>query len=144
MKPILLRTILAVSVTLTSCSDDVSKPTDAAIPPQKMVDMAPPECSYEPATRRTSGCASSVPICYQGRCVQCTGIGLAPDCAAGFFCRDFKCVSRVIPPPGYDPSKCGGTGEQCPMASCCGGNSGTICCKPPFCGGSCAGSPCCH
>lgn len=32
-------------------------------------------------------------------------------------------------------------GEPCP-AGCCS-LSGRICCKPPFCGGNCVGSPCC-
>lgn len=32
-------------------------------------------------------------------------------------------------------------GEPCP-SKCCS-PSGLTCCKPPFCGGSCSGSPCC-
>jgi len=100
-------------------------------------------------------CADSLCVIYQG-----VGDYCGARCSTGSECQSGCCIpladhsANVCAPSSF----CGGSGgaggaggtggtgggscgEPCPSGCC--SPSGNICCKPPFCGGDCVGSPCC-
>jgi hypothetical protein len=82
-------------------------------------------------------------VCDYGGCViPCTTptSGASPECPAGLACYQ----NSISGHPNFcinDHSSGGTCGEPC-SSGCCS-PSGLTCCKPPFCSGDCAGSPCC-
>lgn len=72
--------------------------------------------------------------------ITCTTVTSGPstECPGGLSCHqslstDIPTCNKIL------GSSCG---EPCPTGCC--SLSGNTCCKPPFCAGDCASSPCCH
>lgn len=63
------------------------------------------------------------------------------ECPSGFRCVEDSIVDGEYFCTGYAG---GGTGDcNVPCESGCCSTTGNSCCRPPFCSGVCAGSPCC-
>jgi hypothetical protein len=63
------------------------------------------------------------------------------ECPSGFHCIEDPIVDGEYFCAGYAGS--GTNGCNVPCESGCCSTTGNSCCRPPFCSGVCAGSPCC-
>jgi hypothetical protein len=100
------------------------------------------QCEIDSELRASLGCGPQG--WYQrsfGCYMKCGAEGADHECPSGFRCIEDSIHDGEFVCTGYAGS--GSNSCNVPCESGCCSPTGNSCCEPPFCGGICAGSPCC-